>query len=100
MQIDWIAFTAQHIAVIPPVPGVYELGDHRREVIFIGRSINLAKALLELQDPIDINLRETKFFRIALETDLFEGVRRLFQEYEDEHGGTLPRCNPVNYTRR
>lgn len=100
MKTDWIAFTAQHIAVIPPVSGVYELGNHHREVIFIGRSNNLAKALLELQDPLDICQRDAVFFRISLETDLFEGVRRLFQEYEDEHGGCLPRCNPVNYTRR
>ncbi|MBI3963633.1 MAG: hypothetical protein HY341_01410 [Candidatus Kerfeldbacteria bacterium] len=100
METDWIEFTAQHIAVIPPVSGVYELGDSHRGIMFIGKSENLAKTLLELQDPLDICLRDAAFFRIALEADLFEGVRRLFQEYEDEHGGCLPRCNPVNYTRR
>ena len=79
--------------------GVYELGTPSGTVVYIGRTGNLRERILgghRHAGRFSCIGREATQFRYEQTHGAMARERALFEEYQQTHGGTLPRCNEEN----
>ena len=91
---EWWSFSANLIEMEKEAPGVYELGNPGKNVIFIGSSTNLRLSLLEhlnSQSGSCIHRFVTRY-RVEYTKDFAAREDALFQDHLKTHG-KLPRCN-------
>lgn len=91
---EWWSFTANLIEMESEAPGVYELGNPAKNVIYIGSSSNVRGSLLEhlrAQSGSCIHRFVTRY-RVEYTKDYGAREEALFADHLKTHG-RLPRCN-------
>jgi len=90
---SYIKLEEKSVSKVPSVAGTYVLADKAREIVYIGLADNLNKALMKTLEGYNACLQKAKFFQISINPDPKKGVALIFEEYKEEHGGFIPRCN-------
>ena len=101
MSIDdkFRSWNQQSINILQEGPGVYELYDENKTLIYIGESKNMKK---RLQNYLDSNFaenpcnRDTKWFKREYNYNHKEREQELLDEYKKAHNGKLPKCNNID----
>jgi hypothetical protein len=94
IESEWWSFTVNQVEMERDAPGVFELGNPGKNVVFIGSSRQVRTALLKhLEEPGSSCIRRfATRFRIEY-TDKFRSREdELFNEHVRLHG-KLPRCS-------
>lgn len=90
---QWWSFTENFVRSDRDEPGVYELGDVNRSMVYIGSTIHIRTRLgqhLAGGDPcIDLNAR---YYRIDYRHDYVAHERERLLDFQRTHG-RLPHCN-------
>lgn len=90
----WWSYTINLVEMERDAPGVYELGNPGKNVIFIGSSKQVRSSLLEhLEEPPGSCVRRfATRYRIEYTNDFKKREDELFNEHVRFHG-KLPRCS-------
>jgi len=88
---DWKAFWADRIEKVPEESGVYQL-DTATETIYIGRTDNLRRRLMEHLNSNDLCVKKATVFRYLVTTSPERTEDALLKDYVKKHG-KLPECN-------
>jgi len=97
---SFINFDPKNISKVPHVAGVIELADIQRDVVYLDSSPDLNKRLFELLNSFDPCLQVVKFFRIAINPNVEEGLLKAFYQYKENNDNKIPRCCKADPTRR
>jgi GIY-YIG catalytic domain-containing protein len=96
IQRRWTDLTEENVNRVSRVWGTYELGNRLRNIIYIGRSDNLRRRLMEHLNSSDECIQKAFYFRFddgcSGERQCCYAERRELITYRDEHG-RLPECN-------
>lgn len=88
---EWKAFIRENIEKVPETSGVYQL-DTAKETLYIGKSDNLKRRLLEHLDSDDSCIKKTTVFKYMVTTSPERTEDTLLKDYKQSHG-KLPECN-------
>ena len=90
----WHSFAREVIKVLPDKAGVYELGDAKGEVVYIGSSNTSVRGRL-LKHKERTRFMHVKCFRFQRADPFFDEPRKLERKhcelFRKRHNGTLPR---------
>ncbi len=91
---EWWSYTHNLVEMERDEPGVYELGNPGKNVIFIGSSAKVRTALLEHlgESPGSCIRRYATRYRVEYISTHRKREEELFAEHTKQHG-KLPRCN-------
>jgi hypothetical protein len=91
---EWWSYTVNLVEMERDAPGVYELGNPGKNVIFIGCSSKVRSKLLEhLAEPAGSCIRRfATRYRIEYTNDFKRREDELYNEHVKLHG-KLPRCS-------
>ena len=91
---EWWSYTINLVEMERDAPGVYELGNPGKNVIFIGSSHQVRSTLLEhIKEPVGSCVRRfATRYRIEYTDDFKKREDELFNEHLKLHG-KLPRCS-------
>ena len=90
---DWIEFNARNISHVPNVPGIYELADITRRIVYINKAAKLSMALTDINANPTICLRSVRYFRVALNPNLLDGLKARLLAFRDSTSEAHPKCN-------
>lgn len=91
---EWWSYTLNLVEMERDAPGVYELGNPGKNVVFIGRSSKVRSSLIEhLGESVGSCLRRyATRYRVEYTPTFRKREEELFAEHVKLHG-KLPRCN-------
>jgi excinuclease UvrABC nuclease subunit len=96
----WHPLSALEVSGVPERAGVYELGDARQEVVYVGRAGggNLQQRLHDhINDSRNPCIRQhARWFGYEVTVADVSRESQLLDEYKWMHGGKLPLCNTVS----
>ena len=94
IESEWWSFTPNLVEMERDEPGVYELGNPGKNVVFIGSGRQVRNLLLRhLDEPAGSCIRRLAArYRIEYTPDFKKREEELFQEHVRLHG-KLPRCS-------
>jgi len=97
----WSVFSWDNVDRAPEEPGIYELGNLKGEIVYVGKAGNLRQRLSQHKN--DPSKARSKYFRYATTALFFDSPldmeRRHGEKYEEKHGRLpskqkrLPRCH-------
>jgi len=96
MNGPWLKLTPASIESVPTVPGVYEIGTLVRNTLYMGCSAgrDLRSCLSsEISDPRSQIRHRALYFRYETTVRDEQRLRRLLEEYAEQHRGSLPPLN-------
>ena len=88
---DWKAFSSDRIKVVPEESGVYQL-DNRTETLYIGKTDNLNRRLMEHLNSDDSCIKKVTVFKYMVTKSPEQTEKALLEDYEKSHR-KLPECN-------
>lgn len=88
---DWKAFASDRIKRVPEESGVYRL-DNRSETLYIGKTDNLNRRLMEHLNSDDLCIKKVTVFTYMVTESPEQTEKALLEEYTKSHG-KLPECN-------
>ena len=94
---SWMPLSRVEVNKVPERGGVYELGDARKEVIFVGKAgagqlrKQLASHIVDRKNSV-IKAR-AKYFRYEAGANVDSAHKTLLEGYKKTHGGRLPEAN-------
>ena len=89
---DWKAFLESQITLVPEESGVYRL-ENVNDTLYIGRTDNLRRRLLEHLNSNDSCIKQATVFKYLVTTSPEMTEDALLKDYMRTHVGELPRCN-------
>lgn len=88
---EWKYFNKDNIEKVPEESGVYQF-DTQTETLYIGKTDNLRRRLMEHLNSNDACIQKTKFFKYLVTTSPERTEDALLKDYKQRHG-KLPECN-------
>ena len=88
---EWKALTKDNVEKVPEKSGVYRL-DTAKETLYIGKSDDLKRRLLEHLNSDDPCIKKATIFKYLVTTSPERTEDDLLKEYQQTHG-KLPECN-------
>ncbi len=94
---SWMPLSRIEVNKVPERGGVYELGDARKEVVFVGKAEagqlrkQLASHIMDRKNAVI--KAKAKHFRYAASSNVGSEYNALLEAYKKTHGGRLPEAN-------